>query len=300
MANLASTGIVGAVSIAALAASMLLVEPVRAEEPKLDKSRYTLFNPTPDSALRDFAADRPAKGYDPTTVDAGRIQIETELFNYGFQKLDGVRTQTFVGPSPTARIGLLKDVEFQVNYTPFVRQRVTDTNVVPYDVNSASGGSDTFMRLKFNLRGNDDESKVQIGLLPYIKLGTAPESLGGNRATEGGLISAVTFSLPSDWSLSLNSEWDNLKNSTNSSYHSQFQQTVGLSKLIAKDLTLTAELWGLANFDPTLSKPLRQYSFDTALAWQVRKDLQLDVGANFGLNRETPTVQVYTGITRRY
>jgi Putative MetA-pathway of phenol degradation len=289
-----------AAALAALVATVLASMPARAEEPKADKSGYSLFRPTPDSALRDFAADRPAKSYGPITVDAGRVQLEAELYNYSHAKVDGIRTQTHIGPNPTARIGLLKDLEFQINYTPFVHQRVTDTTVVPNDVNSASGGSDTFMRLKYNLRGNDDGSKVQVALIPYIKLGTAPESLGGNRATEGGLIAAYAFSLPNDWSLTLNTEWDNLKNSANSSYHAQFQQTAGLSKLIAKDVTMTVEFWGLANFDPTLTKVVRQYSFDTALAWAARKDLQFDVGANFGLNKETPAVQVYTGITRRF
>jgi len=277
-----------------------IATPAHADDPKPDKSGYSLFSPTPDSALRDFAADRPAKSFGPTTIDAGRVQLETELFNYSHQKTDGIRTQTYVGPNPTARIGLLKDIEFQVTYSPFVHQRVTDTTVSPSTTTSASGSSDLFTRLKFNLLGNDDDSKVQIGLIPYVKWGTAPESLGGNRATEGGLIAAYAFSLPNDWSLALNTEWDNLKNGANSSYHSQIQQTVGLSKQVVKDVTLTAELWGLANYDPTLTRPLRQYSFDTALAWMARKDLQLDVGANFGLNSQTPSLQVYTGITRRF
>jgi Putative MetA-pathway of phenol degradation len=289
-----------AAAIAALAAMALNASPLHADEPKADKRGYWLLNPTPESALREFAADRPAKSYGPTTIDAGRVQLETELYSYSRLKVDGIRTQTQVGPNPTARIGLTKDLEFQANYTPFVHQRVTDTTVTPSATESASGGSDTFLRLKYNLIGNDDGSKVQIGLLPYVKFGTAPESLGGNKATEGGLIVAYAFSLPNDWSLTLNTEWDSLKNSTNSAFHSQLQQTVGLSKLIAKDLTWTVELWGLANYDPTLVTSVRQYSFDTALAWAVRKDLQLDVGANFGLNNQTPALQVYTGITRRF
>jgi hypothetical protein len=294
------TDIASAATIAALTALALFSMPARADGPAVDKRGYWLFNPTPDSALRDFAADRPAKSYGPLTIDAGRVQLETELYNYSHAKVDGIRTQTHVGPNPTARIGLTKDLEFQVNYTPFVHQRVTDTTVTPNVTTSASGGSDTFLRLKYNLIGNDDGSKVQVGLVPYVKFGTAQESLGGNKATEGGLIVAYAFSLPNDWSLTLNTEWDSLKNSTNGTFHSQLQQTVGLSKLIAKDLTMTVELWGLANYDPTLVRQTRQYSFDTALAWAVRKDLQLDIGANFGLNSQTPALQVYTGITRRF
>jgi Putative MetA-pathway of phenol degradation len=300
MTNRFSLSFMAAASLAALTTSMLVAAPVRADEPKIDKRGYWLFNPTPDGALRDFAADRPAKSYGPTTIDAGRIQLETELYNYSHSKVDGIRTQTHIGPNPTVRVGLTKDLELQVNYTPFVRQRTTDTTVTPNLTENASGSSDTFLRLKYNIIGNDDGSKIQIGLIPYVKFGTAPESLGGNKATEGGFIAAYAFSLPNDWSLTVNTEWDSLKNATNSTFHSQLQQTIGVSKAIAKDLTWTAEFWGLAKYDPTLVKGLRQYSFDTALAWAARKDLQLDVGANFGLNSQTPALQVYTGITRRF
>ena len=284
------------VSAAALVSiATVMATSARADEPKPDKSGYSLFNPTPDSALRDFAADRPAKSYGPTTIDAGRVQLEVEAYNFTHQKVDGIRTQTHVGPNPTARIGLTNNIELQVNYTPFVRQNVRDT--IAGTSSSASGPSDFFARAKINLWGNEG-GKSAFALIPYIKAGTAPESLGGNRATEGGIIAASSYDLGNSISLTFNSEWDRLKNSADSNFHNQFVSTVGLSGPIAKDLTLTVELWSQTNYDPV--QTVRQYSFDTALAWVVKPNLQLDVGANFGLNKETPALQVYTGITRRF
>jgi hypothetical protein len=32
----------------------------------------------------------------------------------------------------------------------------------------------------------------------------------------------------------------------------------------------------------------------------VNKDLQFDAGANFGLNRQTPDVELYTGVSVRF
>jgi hypothetical protein len=43
-----------------------------------------------------------------------------------------------------------------------------------------------------------------------------------------------------------------------------------------------------------------QYSFDTALSWTVRPNLQLDIGANFGLNSATPNLQLYAGMSQRF
>jgi hypothetical protein len=32
----------------------------------------------------------------------------------------------------------------------------------------------------------------------------------------------------------------------------------------------------------------------------VNKDLQLDAGANFGLNRQTPDIELYAGVSTRF
>ena len=276
-------------------ASALSAMSARADDPKPDKSGYTLFNPTPESALRDFAADRPAKSYGATTIDAGHVQLEVELFNYTTQKIDGIHTQTYVGPNPTARIGLTNSIELQLNIAPFVRQTVHDS--FAGTSTSASGVSDFFARAKINLWGNEG-GDTAFALIPYIKAGTAPASLGGNQSTEGGIIAPFSIDLKNGVSLTFNSEWDRLKNAADGSYHNQLVQTVGLSGPIAKDVTLTGEFWTSQNFDP--AQVSRQYSFDTALAWVPQKNLQFDVGANFGLNKETPALQVYTGVTRRF
>jgi Putative MetA-pathway of phenol degradation len=281
--------------LASLGTLCVTASVARADEPKPDKSGYSLFNPTPDSALRDFAADRPAKSYGPTTIDAGRVQMEVELYNFTRQSTDGIRTTTHVGPNPTARVGITNNLELQVNIAPFVHQRVQDT--IANTTTNASGNSDLFARAKINLRGNEG-GPFALALIPYLKAGTAPESLGGNRTTEGGIIASYAFNLPNSVAITFNSEWDRLKNSLNSNFHDQFVQTAGISGPIAKDLTLTAEFWAQVNADP--ARTVRQYSFDTALAWTARPNLQLDVGANFGLNKDTPSLQVYTGITRRF
>jgi hypothetical protein len=44
----------------------------------------------------------------------------------------------------------------------------------------------------------------------------------------------------------------------------------------------------------------KQASWDIAAAYQPNKNLQLDVGANVGLNSQTPDVEVYTGVSVRF
>lgn len=72
-------------SVLACLFGLWAVAHARAEDaPKPDKSSYSLFNPTPDSELRELSADRPVKSILPITVDAGHVQVEADLANYGF------------------------------------------------------------------------------------------------------------------------------------------------------------------------------------------------------------------------
>ena len=290
--NFVKSSLVAAAALGAFAGIAAAAEP---DAPAPDKSQYNLFNPTPESALRSFAPVRPAKGTGPTTVDAGHVQIELEAFNYARQKSNGVQTTTWIGPNPTIKIGLTNQIDFQVNWAPFQQAKVHDSAAGTTD--RFSGGTDVFLRSKINLWGNEGTGKTAFAIVPFVKLGTAPEGLG-NKSTEGGVIMPYSLNLGNDISLAITSEVDYLRNSVGRSYHAGYVNSIGLSGPIVKDVTLTGELWSSINRDP--GNTIRQYSFDTALAWAAQPNLQFDIGANIGLNRETPALQVYTGVSRRF
>ena len=63
-------------------------------------------------------------------------------------------------------------------------------------------------------------------------------------------------------------------------------------------VTSWVELWSGQNLDP--AGTVSQYSFDVDAAWLVDNDTQLDGGVNIGLNRATPDLEFYFGISRRF
>ena len=67
---------------------------------------------------------------------------------------------------------------------------------------------------------------------------------------------------------------------------------------VAPRLTLAGELWSNFNFDPAGS--IKQASADAALAYALSNDIQLDVGTNLGLTRETPDFEIYAGASIRF
>ena len=282
--------------LAMAAAVLVLVFPNggRAEDAVIEKSGYTLFNPVPESALRGFSPDRPAKSTGPFTIDAGHAQLEMDFFNYTFQKTDGVQTVTWFGPNPTLKVGLTNWLDVEVNIAPY--ENIRTENSATGDSSDVSGISDLFLRAKASLWGNDG-GKTAAALIPFVKIPTAKRGLG-NGVTEGGLIVPLQINLPNDMTLLLNTEIDVLKDGTGGGYHANYVNVAGLSLPVVKDVTFTGEIWSSINDDS--AGTVRQWSLDAALAWTVRPNFQIDGGANFGLNNDTPEVQLYAGAAQRF
>src|SRR5947199_4999027 len=67
-----------------------------ASTPPPDKSQYTLFNPTPVDLRRPYNTDRPSKTDSPFTIDAGVLQLESDVANWTLDCRKGVRARTWI------------------------------------------------------------------------------------------------------------------------------------------------------------------------------------------------------------
>jgi hypothetical protein len=259
-----------------------------------DKSGYWLFDPMPDSQMRDFSTDRPPKANAPNTVDAGHFQYETDIVNFAEQGTGKTQIFTLLVPNPTFKVGLTNNIDFEVNAPTLVGVR---------SVNSATnmsstiwGLDDAFIRTKINLWGNDGGPSA-LALIPYVKAPVAPAGIG-NGATEGGMIAPLSFALPDGFTLLFNSEIDGLKNNADNGRHANFMNLVNLSHEVVKGVTLYMEFWSDFNDDPT--QRTTQLSYDLAVTWLVRPNLQLDAGVDVGLTSATPIIQVFAGVSQRF
>jgi Putative MetA-pathway of phenol degradation len=261
---------------------------------KPDKDQYWLLNPVPTDQMRSFSTDRPTKSNVPYTVDAGHFQYETDLVNFTHRVTGAVHADTILVPNPTFKVGVTNNADLEVN-APIAGLHTFSSSTGPSSA-TIWGIGDTFLRAKVNLWGNDGGSSAA-ALIPYVKAPSAPLGIG-NGAVEEGLIAPVAFSLPNNFTLLLVPEIDALKNGADDGRHPNLIFDINLSREVIKNVTAYAELWADYNDDPVIMTT--QLSFDTALAWTVFPNVQLDVGANFGLNSVTPTIQVYTGLSQRF
>jgi hypothetical protein len=251
----------------------------------------------PDSSqpsLSSICTDRPTKSNYACTVDEGHFQYEADIANGSSLHQDGVTTDTWLIVNPTIKYGLTPTIDLEANFSPFESVRTHDrTSGTTQDF---SGVSDLYLRMKYNFLTTEN-GIWQATILPYIKAPTAPTGIG-NGAVEGGLILPVNYKLSDTLTLTTVPEFDLLKNALDDGRHANTAQLINLGWSLPGNFTLYGELWGDWNMDP--SGTVTQASADTALAYGVTPYLQLDIGMNFGLNKNTPNMQGYIGISQKF
>lgn len=239
--------------------------------------------------------DRPGRGTSTCTVETGRAQFELGLFDDSFQHRSGVTTNAGNAGSLLAKWGISDRVDAEAGLALYQYQRVHDAS----GTQTLSSVGDLFLHAKYNplpaASGNGASAFVLV-LDPFLKLPTAGSGLG-NGAVEGGLVLPMSYDLGNNWSLAMTPETDLLLNASGSGHHANLVDVVGLGRSFGP-LALGAEVWTSQNLDP--AGTTSQYSFDLDAAWLAGNDTQLDGGLNIGLNRATPDLEFYFGISRRF
>lgn len=262
----------------------------------IDKSGYTLFNPTPDDQLRPFSTDRPGKTHSSLTVDAGHFQLESDFWNYTWDRFtrDRTTTRAYSVANPFLKLGVTNWAEIEVQIPSYnslsVRGRDGTGNL------RARGFGDLMIGGKINLFGNDGGDRA-LALYPLIKIPTAARGLGNNMV-EYTLNVPYTIALPNKFSLTLEPAVGLLRNLNKQGYHADYQLLANLNRpIIGETVTAALEIAAEYTTDHNIK---RRYTIDPSLQWLVTPALQLDVGAYIGLNKNAPDYNPYVGISFRY
>ena len=250
----------------------------------------TVSAPPEESAI---CTDRPTKVFATCAADPGKLQLETDLFNGAFLRLGGVTTDTYLATNPTLKYGLAKNLDIEANIAPYVRIGTHDKFG---NSGTVDGVGDLYLRAKYAAFTSAD-GKFALSVVPYVKAPTAKIGVG-NGEWEGGSAFAMSYKLSDVWTLAISPEVDAYKDAEGDGRHVNHIEVINVGRTLPHDLTVYGELWGDWNYDPTGT--IRQYSADVAVAWAMTKSFQLDGGLNFGLNKYTPGVQAYVGLSKRF
>jgi Putative MetA-pathway of phenol degradation len=236
--------------------------------------------------------DRPSKGTGACTVPAGHWQIETGLVDWTHDRTDGVASDATELGASLIKYGLADRLDVELGITPYETVRARGDGVS----SRVSELGDLVIRSKLRLTG--DDASVQVALDPFVKLPTAKHDLG-NGKVEGGVDVPVSMALGhGPFSLAIAPELDWIADADGHGHHAAMVQLIDLGIAASSKLSLTAELWRQWDWDPAGTG--KQTSADGAVAYLVGNALQLDGGANLGLNRETPDLELYAGVSARF
>jgi len=244
------------------------------------------------TAADPICADRPGKGTGTCTVPAGHWQVETGLVDWTHDKAGGFTSDFTTFGSSLIKYGISSRADIELGIAPFHTFRVRGGGVRDH----ASGFGDMVVRVKYRL--TPDDAPVAVAIDPFVKLPTANHRLG-NRKVEAGLTVPVSMALgKSPLSLALTSELGLVADGDRRGHHVAFAQVVGLGFAASSRLSLSAELWAARDWDPDGTG--EQLSANGSAAYLIGDSIQIDGGANFGLNRQTPDIQVYAGVSKRF
>lgn len=264
---------------------------------QVDKSQYSIFNPTPKEHMRELSTDRPDKTESPYTVDAGRFQIELDFVTQPKNKSlneqgEEVESTTTNWLFTNFKVGLAHNMDLQFIASPLVQNQ--EYNLVTQNKSYQSGNSDTTIRLKINLFGND-EGDIAMALMPFIVLPTQSTSLGTTK-TEGGLTLPMSLSLPNQWSLGLMTHWHWLS-SAGSDYNHQWVNTISLGHDLSEKWAGYLELYSESS---DVKGADWVATFDTGLTYAWSSDVQFDIGVNIGLTEAADDLNPFVGWTYRF
>jgi len=258
----------------------------------VDKSQYTLFNPTPKESMREFNSDSPDLTDGPYTIDAGHLQIETAFVTYTFNEHADVTSRTFSVLPTQFRLGVLNNTELDLIFGPFVYSRVHSQTVTT----KSTGIDDTTLRAKINLFGND-QGKIAFGLIPSVQIPTARVANGlGTGHVQGGIAFPISFTLPKDFGLGVMPEIDYLRNADNTGYGTRLFFSASL------DHPIYGNLGGYVEFVSVASTHLHQtYQafMGTGCSYLISENFQIDAGVNFGISEQADDYTITAGFTWR-
>lgn len=246
------------------------------------------------AAARPLSTDRPDATESPFTVEDGRVQFEVSAAQFTRERhaedrgAPAVETWSFaplnvrVGLSPRTELQIVHDGQVRIEE----RDRATGVRT------RADGLGDVTLRFKANLRGND-EGRLGLGAMPYLKLPTAAAGIG-NDELEGGLILPLAYELSEDWGFGAMTEMAVVRNDAGTGYRASWLNTATVSRAVGAKGGIFAEV------TVEVGEGSPAVTFNTGATFAVNDDLQFDVGANVGLTRAADDLTVFAGFAWRY
>jgi hypothetical protein len=245
--------------------------------------------------LRELCPDRPGKATPACTLDPGHAEYETSLADWTHYHATGATSDIVLVADSLLRVGLTRDTEAQIGWTPWGHMRERDFGGTIRD----SGIGDVTLSLRHNLR-NPDGSGFSIAFQPFVSLPGGGKAIGAGD-WGAGLIIPASVELPHKLQLGIAPSVEAAVDQDHNGRHLAYSLATALTVPLGDTgLSSSIEFWGSRDDDP--SGHASQFSLDASAIWTPKQlaNLQLDVGGYVGLNHNTPDLELLGGVAVRF
>lgn len=277
--------------------------------------------------MRPLSSDQADRIPSPYTVDAGHVQVETELVNYFYaNRSERLFTDTYTRVTelftwnPCIKIGLCKSADFEVQVSSFSKSFHDSISTAggtyylsglqSYGLHTAPGSYPTMFtnsptrydfrasstgfgavspKFKINLWGNDG-GPTSLAIIPFLHI-----PVNGNSDVNGGLAIPFAIRLPKGFSLKLDSEAFSV--SGFGQREAGFQNSVSITK------TLNRRFEVFANFSSYVTtRPLSEWGGYAGFGgtYNFTRNFQAYAGMRFGLTSNAYDYNPYFGVVVRF
>ncbi len=275
-----------------------IAEPISAAIDS-DKSRYSLFNPTPVEAMRGMVTDRPDITESPISVDAGHFQIEVSFAEYARDTASGEHFDDFSLVPINFKAGLTNDMDLQVILNPYASSYVKGNSVSNYAYGLNSNAA---LRLKKNFWGNDGPSpelgNTAFGIMPFLTFPTGSGNLHDERVG-GGMILPFAAELPGDFDVGTMLEIDLAHNEDSGNYETSIVHSATFGHAVPgiEDLAAYTEYVGTT---PTESGAGYEARASFGFTYALTTSWILDWGGTAGMTSNAPNFTAFMGNSFRF
>lgn len=263
-----------------------------------DESRYSLFDPTPQRLMREMTTDRPDTTESPFTIDAGHVQVESNVFGYARSRPDtaGAVTDTFDFAATNIRIGLTNETEINVVWQPYGAAHTRQPGVA---IQRQSGVGGVDIRGKVNLWGNDtfERTGSALAVLPYLTLPTDTDNGISPGHVEGGVIVPLALALPHGFGLGLNGGATWTRSEITDGYQTEFLVSAALSYEWTQALGAYYEVAAVLDTEDARGDVVL---VGTGITYALTDNLQLDAGVNLGVTAAADRFNPFVGVSSRF
>ncbi len=244
--------------------------------------KYSLWNPTPREKMREMSPDRPDTTESPFTVDAGHYQLELSFLSY---TKNGDNSEGYSWMPMNLKAGIYDDLDLQVIMVPYSEEhrRGEDT---------ARGFGNLRIRAKQTIL-NQSPRGISLALMPFFDLPTGNNEFD-SVYVEGGLIVPADLPLTERTTLGVMAEFDVETDRESLQHTTKFVHSAVVGTEIVDDIGGYLEYVGVFP-----DREGYEAVIGTGLTYGFSKDIQFDIGINFGLSESADDFNVFIGVSIR-